>query len=83
MLSDMYFLTATFIAPEYIGTNPASMLFMFPLLAAIAIVYKATKMRVIFWGKFLKEAGLLFCTLSVFMVLAALAVNFIGWISTS
>ena len=44
---------ATFTAPENIGTNPASMLFMFPLLAAIAMIYKATKMRAILLKRFI------------------------------
>jgi len=36
-------LTATFTAPEYLSTDPKSIMLMFPLLAAIAVIYKATK----------------------------------------
>jgi len=35
---------ASFMVPQEIGTTPESMLFMLPLVAAIAIVYKATKL---------------------------------------
>ncbi len=73
---------ATFTAPETIGTTPSSMLWMFPLLASIAIVYKATKIRVIFWGRFMRSAAILFCALSVFMVIAAVALNFIVFFLT-
>ena len=72
MLSELALTAATFTAPENIGTDIPSMLWMFPLLASIAIVYKATKMRVIFLKKFFKEAAILFCTLSVFMILSAI-----------
>ncbi len=75
-------LLATFTAPENIGTTPQSMLWMFPLLASIAIIYKATKMRVLLWGSFLRSATILFCTLSVFMVLSAISLKIIVWFVT-
>lgn len=65
---------ASFTTPIHIGTDPASMLWMFPLLAAISFVYKATKVRVIFWGKFLKDVGMLFLTLSLCMIAAGIGV---------
>ena len=73
MLNEMGFITATFTAPENIGVDKISMLWMFPLLASIAIVYKASKMRVIFLAKFFKESTILFFTLIVFMTLTGLA----------
>ena len=45
---DPAIILAGFTVPEYVGTTPLSMLWMFPLLASISIVYKATKRRVIF-----------------------------------
>ena len=74
---------ATFTAPEIIGTNPASMLYMFPLLAAIAIIYKATKMRAILWKRFVFESLILFATVSGFMILAIGVLNLIAWLVTS
>lgn len=76
-------LLASFTAPIDIGTNPQSMLWMFPLLAAIAIVYKATKMRVLFWGRFARETIVLFATLSGFMAAAVVVLNLITWLATS
>ena len=74
---------ALFTAPIHIGTDPASMLWMFPLLAAIAIIYKATKMRVFFYRQFIREVALLFVTLSGFMIAAVIVLNLITWLATS
>ena len=41
------FLLATFLYPEKIGTTPLAMLWVLPLVASIAIVYKATKVDTI------------------------------------
>lgn len=82
MMFDPAILLATFTAPENIGTTPQSMLWMFPLLASIAIIYKATKIRVLLWGGFFRSAIILFCTLSVFMVLSAVLLNIIVWFVT-
>jgi len=76
-------LLASFTAPMHIGTDPASMLWMFPLLAAIAIIYKATKMRVLFYGRFFREAFVLFATLCGFMITAIVVLNLVGWLVTS
>lgn len=73
---------AGFTAPLEIGTNPASMLWMFPLLAAIALVYKATKMRVLFIRKYLLESLLLFLSVSGFMIMAIFVLNLICWLIT-
>ena len=74
---------AAFTAPVTIGTTPASMLYMFPLLAAIAVIYKATKMRVIRWKQFVVESLVLFGTVSGFMLLAIGVLNLITWLITS
>ena len=42
----------------------------------------ATKMRVLFWGSFFRSATILFCTLSVFMVLSAVLLQIIVWFVT-
>ena len=82
MMHELGPLLATFTTPEYIGTNALSLLWVFPLLASVAIIYKATKMRVLFLGRFFREAGILFCTLSIVMVLVALALHLVVWIAT-
>ena len=76
-------LLASFTAPVEIGTNAAMMLYMFPLIAAIALVYKSTKMRVLFLKKFFVESLLLFLTISGFMVGAIVVLNLITWLITS
>jgi hypothetical protein len=82
MLSELGYLVATFTAPQNIGTDIKSLLWIFPLLASIAIVYKATKMRVVFLRKFFREVIILFCTLSVVMILIAVALHVIVWLLT-
>ena len=82
-MHELPLILATFTAPEIIGTNPASMLYMFPLLAAIAVIYKATKMRVIFWKRFIVESLILFATVSGFMIAAIIVLNLIAWLVTS
>jgi len=74
---------ASFTAPIYIGTDHLSMLWMFPVLAAIALVYKATKMRVLFTKKYLLESLLLFLSVSGFMILAIAVLNLLSWLMTS
>ena len=66
-----------------IGATPSSLLWMFPLLLAIVIIYKATKMRVLFTQKFIKEVAILFITISVVMVLAGIGLNILVAILTT
>jgi hypothetical protein len=75
-------LLATFTTPENIGMTAGSLLWIFPLLASVAFIYKATKVRVIFLRRFFKDVGILFCTLSVVMILVAAALHIIVWILT-
>lgn len=82
MIQNIYNIVAAFTVPEYIGVEPKTMLWMFPLLASIAIIYKATKLRVMFLGKFFKEAAILFCTLSLFMILLGIALHIVVRILT-
>jgi hypothetical protein len=70
---------ATFAAPERISPNPQSMLWLLPLAAAIAIVYKATKLRTIKAGVFLKEAAILFGSIVGFIIITALALYALVW----
>lgn len=78
-MSEVFALLASFTRPIEIGTTPASVLWMFPLLAAISIVYKTTKMRVLFWDRFLREVVVLLLTVSLFMIITAVVLNVIVW----
>ncbi|MGB7581436.1 MAG: hypothetical protein WBL85_03185 [Sedimentisphaerales bacterium] len=71
---------AQFRVPEEIGTNPRSLLLVLPLLAAIAVVYKATKVPKVTVGNFLKETILLFGSIFVFMVVTALVLAAVAWL---
>ena len=71
---------ATFTTPEKIGANPQSMLWLLPLVAAIAIVYKATKLPEIKAANFLKETVILFGSIFVFMSITALVLCAIAWL---
>ncbi len=77
MTPDVGVVLASFTSPIDIGTEPTSMLWMFPLLLSISIVYKATKTRVLFSRKFAKEVAVLFGTISVFMVFLGVALVFL------
>jgi hypothetical protein len=71
---------ATFTAPEQIRANPQTMLWLLPLTAAIAIVYKATKLPTITVGVFLKEAVILFGSIVVFIIITALVLYALVWL---
>ena len=74
-MNSICMILAGFMSPIDIQTSPASMLWMFPLVLAIAIIYKATKLRVIFPKKFVREVAVLFFTISVVLVLAGIGLN--------
>ncbi len=76
------FITAAFTAPESLGTDPKSIMLMFPLLASIAVIYKATKTRIIFPLKFTKDVLSLFVTICVVMIFAAVTLQVITWLLT-
>ena len=73
---------ATFTAPENIAMDVKSLLWIFPLLLSVAIIYKATKVRVIFLRRFFREVVILFCTLSVVIILIAALLHVGVWILT-
>jgi hypothetical protein len=75
-----YLLIATFTAPEQIRTNHQSMLWLLPLVASIAVTYKATKLPDIKAGLFLKEAAILFGSIVVFIIITALILYALTWL---
>ena len=74
------FVMATFITPEKIGANPQSMLWLLPLVASIAIVYKATKLPEIKAANFLKEVVILFSSIIVVLSIIALVLCTFAWV---
>jgi len=75
-----FLVMATFTAPEHIHPNPQAMLWLLPLTAAIAIVYKATKLPTIIPGLFLKEAAILFGSIVAFIIITASALYALAWL---
>jgi len=73
-------ITATFITPEQIGAEPHSMLWLLPLLAAIAVTYKATKVSTITAGVFIKESALLFVSIVAFITITILTLYALVWL---
>ena len=77
MTPDICAILGSFTTPIDIPTTPMSTLWMFPLLLSISIIYKATKMRVLFVRKFVREVVILFSTISIFMVFLGVALIFL------
>lgn len=75
-------LLAGFTVPIEVHTNPQSLLWMFPLLLAITVIYKATKLRVLFWKRFAREVAILFVTISLFMIAVGVGLNVLVWYLT-
>lgn len=74
---------ASFTRPIEIGTTPGSLLWLFPLLVSIAVVYKATRMRVLKARRFFLECAVLVLTLSAFMAASIVVLNLLVWLITS
>lgn len=74
------FIIAAFKAPEPLATNPKLMLWLLPLAAAIAVIYKATKMPKITAVAFFKETVLLFGSIVVFIIVTALVLFAVVWL---
>jgi hypothetical protein len=75
-------LLASFTTPMRVSTDPASMLWLLPLVVSIAVVYKATKVYQIRLWPFAKESAVLFGSIVVFIVVAAVILYGITWIVT-
>ncbi len=73
-------LIATFTSPERIPTSPQATLWMIPLMVAIVVVYKTTKLPEITPVKFLKETTSLFLSILVFIVATALVLHAIAYL---
>jgi len=76
------FMIASFTVPEKIGATPQSMLLLLPLAAAIAVTYKATKLKNVKIGNFVKEAAVLFGSIVIFIIITALVLYTLAWLIT-
>jgi hypothetical protein len=82
MMNSLTLVLGSFSTPMEIDTDPASMLWLLPLVAAIAIVYKATKVHNIRLRPFARETAVLFGSILVFIVVAAVILYGLAWIVT-
>lgn len=73
---------ASFTVPMKIDTDPASMLWLFPLVIAIAVVYKATKVSKIRALSFIRETAVLIGSILVFIGIAAMILHGVAWFVT-
>jgi len=80
MLTIASLILADFTVPERITVDPQSMLWLLPLVAAVAIVYKATKAPQIKVAPFTKEVVVLFGSIVVFMAVTALVLYALAWL---
>lgn len=78
----LYSLLAQFTVPEEIGVNPQSMLWMLPLAAAIAVVYKAIRVRQVTAKSFAKESIILFGSMVAFIIGAAITLSVVAYLAT-
>ncbi|MGD9109312.1 MAG: hypothetical protein PVG93_00095 [Phycisphaerales bacterium] len=82
MSVNIFRILATFTSPEEIGVNPQSMLWMLPLAAAIAVVYKAIKMPKITSVSFIKQSVVLFGSIVAFIVATAVILCIAAYLAT-
>ena len=82
MTTGFHDILASFTSPVYIDLTPASTLWLFPLIASIAIIYKITKLKKITAAGLIRECIILFGTISVVMVLIAFGLYFVAWLFT-
>ncbi|MDO8302480.1 MAG: hypothetical protein Q7T18_04475 [Sedimentisphaerales bacterium] len=76
-VSHLIFL-ANFKTPCEIGGDSMSLIWLLPLLAAVAVVYKALKLSTIEAGRFCREVVMLFGTILLFMALIAVGLYVIN-----
>jgi hypothetical protein len=76
------FVMATFTTPENVGVTPKSMLWLLPLVAAISVVYKTTKLPTIKPANFLKETVILGSVVVFIYAFIALVLCVLAWVIT-
>ena len=80
MLTQVFFIIAGFTAPVLLPTNPQSLLWLLPLTASLAVVYKATKLPKITLKNFIREVITLTASIVVFLVITAVVLHIIAWL---
>ena len=73
-------LIASFTSPMYIGTTAQALLFIVPLIAAISVVYKATKVGSMETKNFIRESASLFGSIFAFILITAIVLLAFTWL---
>jgi hypothetical protein len=79
MIASTDIVLASFTTPLQIDTTPGSLLWLLPLVAAVAVVYKATKVGKVRALSFARESAVLFGSIIAFIVVAALMLYCMAW----
>lgn len=77
-----FFIMASFTEPVKIGTSSLYMLWLLPLAASIATIYKVTKVPTIKTSHFVKEVIVLFGSIIIFIIVTALVLFALAWLIT-
>ena len=80
LLAAASFILGGFTSPEPIGVTPDSILWLLPLVAAIAVGYKVNKLPEIRAANFIRESVVLFVSIVVFMGLTGLGLSVVAWL---
>jgi hypothetical protein len=78
MIASSLTFLANFTVPYETGNSATSLLWILPLLVAIAIVWKVLKLPVITSGKFIRETTVLFCSMLLGYAAVAFALYLIA-----
>jgi hypothetical protein len=70
------------MAPQEIGTTRQSLLLLLPIVASIAVIYKATKVPQMSFGNFIKETLILFLSIMAFLLFIAMILAAIAYFVT-
>ena len=71
---------ATFSLPHNITTSASMTLWLLPLAASIAVIYKVLKLPKIKPVNFIKETAVLFGSIMVFLVVSAVVLFLVAWL---
>ena len=82
MFTEALSIIAGFTSPIQIPTTPQSLLWLIPLTASLAIVYKATKLPKITAGKFIQESAALLGSILIFLAITAVVLYTIARLIT-
>ncbi len=79
-LCEIINICGSFTSPLEVGVTPWALFWLLPLLAAVVVAYKATKLEKIEAVSFIRECTVLFLSLTVFTILVGFALTAFMWL---